>query len=428
MNKNVMTIEDIKNKKRKAKKEVLENETVFPHVNDKGLPLKIWENLQPILDKHNITVKYDVVSKELKYTGISCRKREDFLQDIHSLQVKEGLNLNKNDSQDAINRIASEHSFNPFVIMLEDNVNDNISLITELFECLDINYDNCDIDLDEGYKMYCSMFTKWLLQLVHLSYNSPDKAYKGQGMLVLQGGQGTRKSTFASMLMPNKEWFKAESELLPGVRDSVEQNTKYILTELAEWETVLSKKESGDIKRFITSPFDEYRVAYGRVPEKNPRVTSFIGTINPKNFLKDETGSRRYWIIPVNKCDTEAMKKIDMCKLWGAVKHLYDEGKINYWLNDEEVKALATMNRAYNSISSNSITLDEMLDWDSSQDTWQVYNIGEIAERLKIAEKEKRNIKIELEKKGIEYKTHKVNNKPKKGFKIPRLPDGYYNY
>ena len=38
----------------------------------------------------------------------------------------------------------------------------------------------------------------------------------------------------------------------------------------------------------------------------------------------DETGNRRYWVIPVEKIDFKIIDSIDMDNLWGEVMHLLE--------------------------------------------------------------------------------------------------------
>ena len=57
------------------------------------------------------------------------------------------------------------------------------------------------------------------------------------------------------------------------------------------------------LKAFITESSDEFRRPYAMKPMVYPRRTSFYATVNNGDFLKDDTGNRRYWVIPVEKID-----------------------------------------------------------------------------------------------------------------------------
>lgn len=51
------------------------------------------------------------------------------------------------------------------------------------------------------------------------------------------------------------------------------------------------------IKGFLSRVEDHYRAAYARKTEKHPRRCVFFGTSNRYDYLKDSTGSRRFWPI-----------------------------------------------------------------------------------------------------------------------------------
>ena len=58
------------------------------------------------------------------------------------------------------------------------------------------------------------------------------------------------------------------------------------------------------------------------------------------------------------------------------------------------------------------------------QDMWVVYKPSEIADRLSIFELKK--LKIELEKRGVLSKVHKVGGKCIRGYKIPNMGNSYF--
>lgn len=60
------------------------------------------------------------------------------------------------------------------------------------------------------------------------------------------------------------------------------------------------KAEVEAIKHFISKQVDRFRVAYGHYIEDFPRQCIFIGTTNKVDFLRDETGGRRFWPMTVN--------------------------------------------------------------------------------------------------------------------------------
>lgn len=381
-------------------------------------PLKTARNLEQILIDSNITVKFNEISKEEEYYGLNSSSANAQLTEIVDLQTIKGLKMPREQVMHSLSSIGDKNRYNPFLEMLKENENNNTEIIKKVFDCIKINPEYID-----NYDHYSSIFVKWLVSVVHLAHNTLQNDYNSHGVLVLQGGQGCYKSTFARKLMPNAEWFKGDKSLDANSTDSISQNTKYILVEWGELDSTL-KGEQAKLKQFITSTSDEYRKPYQSKPEKYARITSYIGTVNKKDFLKDETGSRRFWIIPVEKCDIDKMNEIDMVKFWGAVYHLYKQNTIKPYLDEEEIKTLSKLNKEFNSENDISIILNEKIDWSIPKEQWVVYSTVELCDYLMI--KEKKALANELMRREIDYKVYKVGGKSKRGYKIPRF-EVYYN-
>ncbi|MDE5765246.1 MAG: toprim domain-containing protein [Ruminococcus sp.] len=160
---------------------------------------------------------------------------------------------------------------------------------------------------------------------------------------VLVGKQGTGKSKFISKIAVKPEWFTDGVTTFDG-KDFYESIQGKWIIELGEG-TAFQKSIKERSKQAIASQQDFYRRPYGRNPEQRPRQCVFFGTTNNYDFLKDETGDRRYYPIDVNI--PQATKNIDkdlipgyISQLWAEAVHLYRNGQCIY-IQDSQVLALA---------------------------------------------------------------------------------------
>jgi len=154
-------------------------------------------------------------------------------------------------------------------------------------------------------------------------------------IMVLVGDQGTGKSTFIRNLAVNMDWYSC-SKLDLKDKDG-RLNLHYVwITELAELDTLISRVgDESILKDFITDPRDLYRAPYAPAPKPHPRSSIMVGTLNPSEFLKDKTGSRRYWPMTVQgKIDQDGLLAIRE-QLWAEAYYRYNQGEI-WWLTDEE--------------------------------------------------------------------------------------------
>lgn len=114
---------------------------------------------------------------------------------------------------------------------------------------------------------------------------------------ILQGRQGTRKSTFFNVLAGD-EWF-SDSPVDLHDKDSKLLLRKVWILEWAELEAMQRSVRASSAKAFISSRIDHFRPPYGRGFVSSPRHCVIVGTTNEDEILEDATGNRRYWILPV---------------------------------------------------------------------------------------------------------------------------------
>ncbi|MGL5646733.1 MAG: VapE domain-containing protein [Clostridium sp.] len=397
----------------------------YGKLNKEGImiPFKIWENLKQLLDENGVEVKYNVIKREVEIEGrcVNSKKRNGVIQDIFSLQVKSGLNMKtQNEVKSALDRISEDNQYNEFIESIKENENTDYSIIEEVFNCIPLGEEN------EGQKeFYFKLFTKWCLNVVKMANNDIDNGYVANGVLILQGGQGTRKSTFFKTLFSHMpSYFNSESSINPSNTDSITKETSYVVTELAEIGTIL-KHEADDLKRFFTSSYDEYRSPYATVKEKHPRLCTFCGTVNDKDFLRDRTGNRRFWIIPVGGLiDIETQSSFDMAKFWGAVFSLWKSNSLTDYIDQEEQRKLANLNITYNLETDTSVVLTDICDWESDERTWVYVKPSNLARYLKEAglgnNITSKTLINEMERRGVPIKNHRIQGSTRRCFKMPR--------
>ena len=150
-------------------------------------------------------------------------------------------------------------------------------------------------------------------------------------MLILEGEQGTRKST-AVKIIATPDYF---SDDLPSIeKDEVRAKThlagKWII-EITELDAI-GRAEASQVKSFITAQEDVFIPKYGQHEKRQPRQCVFMGTTNKPEYLKDASGGRRFWPVKVPSdadCDIEALER-DRDQLLAQAVHEYKSG-VKWW-------------------------------------------------------------------------------------------------
>jgi len=103
------------------------------------------------------------------------------------------------------------------------------------------------------------------------------------------------------------------------------------ITELAELDHITGQKLTGWIKNMITTAEDLVRAPYGRTHKVLKRRSTLMATVNTGDFLKDDTGNRRFHVIElphkqyVDWVDTDKIAR-DRERIWKAVIQLFRQG------------------------------------------------------------------------------------------------------
>lgn len=327
-------------------------------VNEKNVPFKNSENILRILrsdellskslrhnafthdDETNIGTKYQekewhpVDKSEISFITLHIQRNYAFFENISKQKV-----------EDAILVFCSEKAENPvydWVSNLEWDGNHRLD------HWLSLVYGTPD----DAY--HSAVGANWFKGLVKRVVHPGSKF---DHLIILEGPQGWKKSS--SLRIIGKE-YHVETVLTPDNKDFFMLMKSNIIVEFSEGHT-MGRADTRLLKSVITVQDDQYRVPFGRNIQKYPRHCVFAMTTNESQYLRDETGNRRF--LPV-----EIQKPADIEWLEQNIDQLYAEAyqrviidKEIYWDFPEEEMSAMQASRMIENAYSNSL-----IDWYAS--------------------------------------------------------------
>ena len=329
--------------------------------------------VEQILAQEGVIVRLNSLTKKLEYIGHGAEKlyllysRENIAEVFPTIVKDICTDKKVKDATtgaivDYLFNIADSNRYHPVQEMLKANRNDDASHLETIFEILRLTD-----DFDK------TLVRKWLIQTVAFAFASVEKPVSAEGVLVLQGEQGIAKTSFFRILAGNPRWFAEGAVIDMRNKDSIINAVSTWICELGEVDSTL-KKEQSALKAFITRTIDSIRMPYSRTFTDMPRTTSFCGTVNPEQFLKDATGNRRYWTIHVDSIDRNklfSMTQTEIFDIWGYVYSLYLENPQGFRLNDVETKRLEKHNRDHSTDLPIEDEVKSLLDYGLANERWQ---------------------------------------------------------
>lgn len=332
----------------------------FPDIGPRGAVLATIPNLEAALEYHGITVRYDEVQKVIAYlfegdTPFSLDNQNNAsLGQLMSLLESDGMPTTH--LQPYIYTVADLNRINPVRDWIVSKEWDGLDRLLPICDTVEAQPD-FPSDMKE------LLIEKWLLSAVAAACHDPRvKPFMARGVLTLTGAQYIGKTRWLESLAPIA-WVKGGHNLDTLNKDSVKTAISHWICELGELESSF-KKDIGRLKAFLTLEFDYVRIPFSVYDSKFPRRTIFAASVNRKDFLLDETGNSRFWVIPV--VDVQHDHNIDMQQVFAQLYVSFQRGA-QWWLTPEENARLSMLNEPYEE-------RDEVFDLVTSRIDWSAFD------------------------------------------------------
>ena len=284
--------------------------------------------------------------KEYRYNIFTqqIEQEEKVLEGIERFYLKLAqmrLKISKEVAIDCVVEVAKENSYDPVRAYLEHCSN---AVEPTYIDRLASTYLRPQDAAKTEPTLYDKMLKCTLIAAVARVFNP---GCKHDYACVLLGEQGARKSSFWKAL--GGHFFSDALRDCQSKDDLMVLHRSWIM-EWAELDHITNKRQAGLIKAFLSQSTDMFRVPYGKTAEVFPRRGIIVGSTNSDEFLVDETGNRRFWVIPVGVTHAEPinvdllMKEVDA--IWASAVHAYQNNE-PYALSIEDEQQVNLENSKY---------------------------------------------------------------------------------
>ena len=182
-------------------------------------------------------------------------------------------------------------------------------------------------------------FKVWMRSMVSQWTSGAEQMYGAQMVMMFVGAQGTRKSTFMRMLLPEElRQFYIDRIDFANKKEALRALSRFLLINIDEFDQI-SKSQTAYLKHLIQRTDVKERKMYETTYQQLQRYAAFVATTNSLSPLKDETGSRRYMVVEVTgviDTSTEDDKAIDYKQMYAQAIAEIRRGEDCYFDGERE--------------------------------------------------------------------------------------------
>ena len=289
----------------------------FPDVTEDGAPKSTCTNAAVAVIHMGIACRKDLFHEKMMVGGHLINQwagdmSDDAIQMIRKLiRARYGFDPKVENTRDACTQLCLEHQFDPVCDYLDGLQWDGTP---RLDRWLSTYMGAPDTELNRAIGRLT------LIAAVRRAYAPGTKFDQ---IVVLEGTEGRGKST-AIEILAGRENFSDQKILGLSDKEQQEAMCGIWLYEIAEL-TGMRRAETEHVKAFASRTVDRARPAYGRFRVDRPRRAVCFATTNDDEYLKSETGNRRFWPVVTTHIDLAALAR-DRDQLWAEAAEVEARG------------------------------------------------------------------------------------------------------
>lgn len=333
-------------------------------VKKNGQPLATIANLAEIISRLGITIRYNVIKKEEEI--LIPGKNGVFSIDNGAVGA---LAFIKSECAkfyyptervgDFVTFLADKTPFNPVAEWIISKPWDGVHRLPKM------------LDTVQSFGTQTAknkLMTRWFISCVAAAFRP--NGISAHGCLVFQGKQSLGKTFWFKSLVPESMGVIADGLMLrPDDKDSVKQIVSNWLCELGELDATFRRSDIAQLKSWLTRDRDTIRRPYAARESTYARRTICFASVNPREYLHDTTGNRRFWTVECKNINWN--HDIDTQQFWAEVyENLYLAGE-QWHLKPDEMEYLTESNKDFEVIDPIDEQIKTRFDWDKPRNVWE---------------------------------------------------------
>ncbi|MCE2830988.1 MAG: toprim domain-containing protein [Oxalobacteraceae bacterium] len=351
----------------------------FPDINGKGKPIATIENIEEARRRLGVVVRYNVIRKDLELLIPNASFSIDNKANASLAWFESACNrfqIPVGSLQGFLGYLGDQNQYNPVAVWIQSKPWDGISRLRDFYNTIHADGETHD---ERILELKIAMMQRWMISAVAAVFRPT--GVSAHGVLVLQGDQYLGKTKWFKSLAPADLGVIADGlTLRPDDKDSVKTVLSNWIVELGELDATFRKSDIAQLKSFLTRDRDSLRRPYAKLESEYARRTVFFASVNPRQFLHDPTGNRRYWTISCKSIDHD--HALDMQQIWAEVyETLYLKGE-TWFLSPTEMAMLNDQNKTHEVLDPIRERLQTRMDWEAHESMWRWMTATDIMNEL----------------------------------------------